>query len=210
MHNGETIANEEEFAAGGFSIIDRTDGGLVAHRGILHADEYVDFFALREQVEEEFGFTYAAIAAAYKGGRPTVEQRQQREKIDSRLLALSRSGGNMDRLADAVGIGPATIDRALVRAKAVEVVPQVKNPAVRSTLICFKCGEPGATRRKRRHSESPANEVGTILLCDLHFNPHASKVGGRRSSKRRVEAVGLIQDRDTRTFGGRRLGVSWA
>lgn len=208
--DGSTHVQEEEFAASGFSVIDRTGGGLVAHRGVLHPDEYVDFFALREQVEEELGFTYAAIAAAYKDGRPSAEQRQQREKIDARLLALSRAGGSLVSLAAAIGLNEKTIDRALVRAKKVEAVPQVRNPAVRSTLVCFICGEPGATRRKRRHSESPANEVGTINLCDRHFNPYASKVGGRRSSKRKVDVVGLIQDKDMRSFGGRRIGVEWA
>jgi DNA-binding transcriptional ArsR family regulator len=212
MHREENMSytTEEEFAAGGFSIIDRTDGGLVAHRGVLQEGEYVDYFELRAQVEAELGFTYAAIAAAYKGGRPTAEQRQQREKIDARLLALSREGGNMDKLAEAIGLGPATIDRALARAKDVEVVPQMKNAVVRSTLVCFICGEPGATARKRRQSESPANEVGTINLCDRHFNPGVSKIGGRRSSKRKVDVVGLIQDRDMRTFGGRRIGVDWS
>ena len=205
-----TEIQEEEFAAGGFSIIDRTDGGLVAHRGVLHPSEYVDFFALREQVEEELGFTYAAIAAVYKQGPKSAEQRQQREQIDARLLALSRAGGSLISLAEAIGLNEKTIDRALVRAKAVEVVPQVKNPARRSTLVCFKCGEKGAKARKRRHSDSPAGEVGTILLCDDHFNPHLSKVGKRRSSKRKVDVVGLIQDRDMRTFGGRRTGVAWA
>ena len=37
----ETAFTAEELATGGFSVIDRTDGGMVAHRGVLHPDEYV-------------------------------------------------------------------------------------------------------------------------------------------------------------------------
>lgn len=150
-------------------VTGREEGGLVAHRGVLHPDEYVDFFALREQVEADLGFTYGEVSQAYAGGRPTPEQRQLREKIDARLLALSRAEGNMLQLAQAVGLSEKTIDRALVRAREVEVDPIVKNPAVVSTLVCFKTGEPPATARKRRFSDSPPQWTGTINLSDAEY-----------------------------------------
>jgi hypothetical protein len=172
--------SEEEFAAGGFIVLDPARGGreaaalgMTAHRGVLHPDEYVDFFTLREQVEEALGFTYAEVSAAYSDGRPTAEQRQQREKIDARMLALSRAGGNMAEFAKAVGISEKTVDRALARAREHEIVPMFKNPAVPSRLVCFKCGEPGATRRVRSHSHCPAYRLperayrkSTVNLCD--------------------------------------------
>jgi hypothetical protein len=106
---------------GGWGIVtpgnENRDSGLVAHRGVLTDGEYVDFFVLRDAVEAELGFTYAEVSAAYRIGRPTAEQRQLRARIDARLLALSRSGGNMDALGRVLNIGEATIDRALARAR---------------------------------------------------------------------------------------------
>lgn len=176
---GATSGDPAPFGSG-YGIIDPTRGqsvvgsygatdmGLTAHRGVLHGDEYVDFFALREQVEAEFGYTYAAIAATYKNGRPTAEQRQQREEIDARMLALSRAGGNMAEFAKAVGLSEKTVDRALARARERHVEEIVKAPARTTILRCFKCYEPGR-RRKRRHSLSPPELVGTVVLCDEHY-----------------------------------------
>lgn len=145
------------------------DAGMTAHRGVLHGDEYVDFFDLRAKVEAEFGFTYAEVSAAYRGGRPSAEMRQMREQIDARMLALSHAGGSMILLAEALGLNEKTIDRALARAKERHVEPQVPQAVVKSTLLCFVCGEQGATRRKRRHSTSPPKLVGTIDLCDEDY-----------------------------------------
>ena len=145
------------------------DAGMVAHRGTLHPDEYVDFFALREAVEADLGYAYADVTFAYANGRPSTEQRQLREKIDARLLALSRAGGNMEQLAKALGISEKTIDRALKRAREVEVDPIVKNPAVVKPLVCFKTGEVGARPRKRRFSDSPPQWTGTINLSDAEY-----------------------------------------
>src|SRR6188472_344592 len=80
-------------------VTGKDDGGMVAHRGVLHPDEYVDFFALREGVEADLGFSYSDVSEAYSTGRPTAEKLQLREKIDARLLGLSRAGGNMVQLA---------------------------------------------------------------------------------------------------------------
>jgi hypothetical protein len=148
------------------SLYGATDAGMTAHRGILHPDEYIDPGVLREAAEEALGFTHADVSAVYaRGGRLTTEQRQLREKIDARLLALSRSGGSMVTLSSALGLSEKTVDRALRRARDVEVAPQVKNPAVMTRRVCFKCGGSGAKPVRRRHSKSPAHLVGTVNLC---------------------------------------------
>ena len=212
LMQSETFVSDEELATGGFGVIDRTDGGMVAHRGTLHPDEYVDTAVLREAAEASLGFTYAEVTAAYKNGRPTAEERQLREKIDARLLALSRAGGAMTTLAGVLGLSEKAVDRALSRARDVEVSPIVKRPAVTHRLPCFKCLE-DARPRKRRFSQSPRAEIGTVALCDEHYAAGFILVkssGGVRAIKRHVNAVGLIQDKDTRTFGGRRIGVDWS
>lgn len=154
----------------GFGVVDPVhnnehQAGMVAHRGVLHPDEYVDSDVLLDAACEAVGFTYAEITAVYRQGLKTPELRQLRERIDSRMLALRRSGGNMTQLADALGIAQSAVDRALKRARSREVSVIVKNPAVTTRLVCFKCGEEGATPRKRRFSLSPEGEVGTINLC---------------------------------------------
>jgi hypothetical protein len=169
----EPSAENEDLT--GFSIVsggnrDLDDAGMVAHRGTLVGDEYIDMDAFTAAVEEEFGYTLAEVAAVYKAGKPTATQREFRAYIDARVLALSLSGGNMTALAAALNVSDPTIDRALVRARELYVEPQVKNPAVLSTLVCFKDGEPGAKARKRRFSESPPQWVGTINLCDEDYS----------------------------------------
>lgn len=154
----------------GVSVVSGKDeGGLVAHRGVLAPGEYVDGFVLRDAVQAELGFTYGDVASAYALGRPTTEQRQLREKIDSRLLALSRAGGNMEQLAKALGLSEKTVDRALRRAREIDVRPMVKTGVVRSTHVCVKCGAAGATLRKRRFSDSPTEWTGNIALCDEDY-----------------------------------------
>jgi hypothetical protein len=148
-------------------VVGKDEGGLVAHRGVLQEDEYVDPFLLRDAVEAELGFSYADVTAAYRKGRPTAEQRQLREKVDARLLALSRAGGNMDQLSKALGLPERTLDSALARAREIDVQPMVPQGVVKSTFACFKCGEPGR-KQKRRFSQSPAQWVGTVVLCEEH------------------------------------------
>jgi hypothetical protein len=149
-------------------VTGKDEGGLVAHRGVLQDGEYVDFFELRVQLEEEFGFTYADIAAAYRNGRPTAEQLQLRVRIDARVLELSRAGGNMEQFAKAVGISEKAVDRALIRARLGNPEPMVKRGTVKRDRTCFKCEAP-AVRRRRRLSISPAEWTGTIDLCDDHY-----------------------------------------
>jgi hypothetical protein len=165
----------------GFGIVDTSRGtsagatygaadmGMTAHRGVLHPDEYIDQAVLREAAEEALGFTHEEVSSAYRVGRSTTEQRQLRERIDARLLALSRSGGSMVTLSSALGLSEKTVDRALRRARDVEVAPQVKNPAVKTRRVCFKTAEEGAKPRKRRHSKSPAHLIGTVNLIDSEY-----------------------------------------
>jgi len=163
----------------GFGIIDTSRGessgatygsadmGMTAHRGVLQEGEYIDVDTLRAATEEALGYSYDDVSSVYRQGRLGLEQRQLRERIDSRLLALSRSGGNMTLLATTMELGYSTIKRALARAIGREVEPVVKRPAVRTRLVCFKCGAEGATARRRRHSKSP--EAGTVDLCDADY-----------------------------------------
>lgn len=158
---------EQATGQAGFGLVSgRDDGGLVAHRGVLHHDEYVDTLALREAVLAELGLTHSELIEAYKMGRPTAEQRESREKIDSQLLALSRAGTNLSWLAEALELSEKTIDRAIRRAEAVEVVPVVRNPAVVTAKVCFVCTEPTARPRKRKSPDTPAHLRGTVALCD--------------------------------------------
>lgn len=157
--------SEEEFAAGGFSVftpargghdgVDR--GGMTTHRGVLKGDEYIDQDVLREAAEAALGFTYEDVSSVYRQGPLAPEQRQLRDRIDARLLALSRSGGNMTALADSVGLSGSVIDRALNRARAVEVTPIVKNPAVTTPHVSFITGLPGASPKRRRHKGCPSH-----------------------------------------------------
>lgn len=137
MFTGEAIENGGR--ADGWGVVSASDnkednGGLTTHRGILHPDEYVNEPLLRQMVEAELGFTYEEVAAAYPDtpGSIPKELRQLRDKIDARLLALSRSGGNMTALARALGwpLSPGSsrtggdnsrkMDRALARARRAE------------------------------------------------------------------------------------------
>lgn len=145
-----------------------SDAGMVAHRGVLHPDDYVDTLALREAVLAELGVTYADLAEAYKMGRPTAEQRESRESIDAQFLALSRAGTNIPALAEALELSEKTIDRAIRRAEAVEVVPVVRNPAVTTARPCFVCERPGRPR-KRKSPDTPAHLRGSVVLCDDHY-----------------------------------------
>jgi len=81
----------------------RHSGGLTSHRGVLHPEEYVDDDRLIALIEAELGFTYDEIRSVYRQGRKSDSQRELRERIDARLLALSRSGGNLTELGRRLG-----------------------------------------------------------------------------------------------------------
>ncbi len=179
--HGFTVDPEPELAAtDGFEFVQPKRlaqvAGAHAHRGVLQGDEYIDVDEIRAAVEESLGYTYDDVSSVYRQGRLSPEQRQLRERIDSRLLALSRSGGNMTILADTLKLGGSTLDRAIARAKQVEVQPVVKNPAVVTPTVCFKTGEKGARPRQRRHDRCPSHLLpveerrrSTINLSDAEY-----------------------------------------
>jgi hypothetical protein len=79
------------------------DGGMTSHRGVLQGHEHVDPAALRAAVENELGFTYDEVRSVYRQGPMSNANRELRERIDARLLALSRAGGHMAALGQALG-----------------------------------------------------------------------------------------------------------
>lgn len=99
------------------------DGGMVAHRGVIHPSEYVDTDVLREAVCGRLGFTATEIASVYRQGPLGPASRDLRDSIDDRLLELSEAGGLMVELARALGwrTKPGgrcdTLDNALRRAR---------------------------------------------------------------------------------------------
>lgn len=110
----------------GYTIVDpEHDGrnsGMVAHRGVLHPDEHVDYERLVGLVEGELGFSFDELRSVYStGGRIADHLRVLRGRVDARLLALSRAGSNMDLFSRVTGVNPRTVDRALSRARAAEV-----------------------------------------------------------------------------------------
>lgn len=75
----------------------------------------------------------------------------------------------MEQLSKALDLSEKTVDRALTRAREIDVRPMVPHGVVKKMHVCFKCGEPGAKLRKRRFSVSPPQWVGTIALCDADY-----------------------------------------
>lgn len=102
------------------------NGGMTSHRGVLHPAEYVDVLHLMELVEAELGFTYEEVYSVYRQGPLSADQRELRGRIDARLLALSRSGGNMNALGAVLGFQTPgdtmhrVVKGALARARAAE------------------------------------------------------------------------------------------
>ena len=94
--------------------------GLVAHRGVLHRDEYVDMARLVPDVERRLGFTLHDLRQVYAQGRKSAAQRELRARVDSRLLRLRDAGGNLELLAQVTGVDRKTIGRALARARATQ------------------------------------------------------------------------------------------
>lgn len=118
----------------GFSIVDTSagstsgrvhgarDAGMSAHRGVLHPDEYVNHEAVLRDLERHLGYTVDQVRSVYTrlGGPIPTDQRQLRDQIDSRMLALSRSGANMTLLRQLLGITEVAIWRAVSRARGKE------------------------------------------------------------------------------------------
>jgi hypothetical protein len=130
----EDAQARELLREGGWSIVSPSSNGagtlptagMTAHRGVLHPNEHVDHERLVGLVEGALGFTLDDVHAVYRQGRLSADQQELRAQIDARLLALSRSGANMDLLARLLGFkGPAgtwpfALKNAIARAKAAE------------------------------------------------------------------------------------------
>lgn len=94
---------------------------LVNQHTVLHPDDYVDEELLAALVEDELGFSAEQLHSVYStGGRIPSDRRGLRDRIDARLLALSRGGANMDLFGRVTGLNGSTVDRALARARAEE------------------------------------------------------------------------------------------
>jgi len=110
---------------GGWTFVHPHDGaraGIRSHvvnqHTVLHPDEHVDVEALRPAFEARLGFTFDELRSVYStGGRIPAALGELRGRIDARLLALSRSGANMDLFGRVTGLNPSTLDRALARAR---------------------------------------------------------------------------------------------
>ncbi len=115
------VARDYMRSTTGWHIVRARDGergGMRAHRGVLHRDEYVDDATLRPMVERRLGFTYEQVRSVYStGSRLPASRHALRAAVDARLLTLLHGGANMDLLGRAVGINPSTLDRAVARAK---------------------------------------------------------------------------------------------
>jgi hypothetical protein len=109
-------------AAGGWRTVSPKSGdrgGMVAHRGVLHPDEYVDELRVLIEAEHRLGFTIADLWEVYSQGRKSAAQRELRDRIDRRLLELAEAGGNLTALARVFEVDPDTFSRALARARVV-------------------------------------------------------------------------------------------
>lgn len=107
---------------GGFGVTDEGHGGTKGNPGghINHPDVYVDADALRAMALAEFGFTADQVESVYHTKKIKAHLTQLRARMDARMLSLRRSGANMYRFAEAVGLNQRTMNRALVRAEEAE------------------------------------------------------------------------------------------
>lgn len=132
---GVVIDHKLDFLSGGGwvprDIKDNTmdgeaGGGITHHRGVLHKDEYVDDEALLRRVEVRLGFSKAQVLSVYRQGRLSANQIALRDRLDARLLELSRHGGNMSWVCRILGLQTKrngncnALDTALARAKKAE------------------------------------------------------------------------------------------
>lgn len=77
--------------------------GMVAHRGILHPDEFVDLAALQSGMEQILGKSLSEIEAAYAPGRPDPGRSASMHFWDEEFLRIQDAGGNMLLLAKVLG-----------------------------------------------------------------------------------------------------------
>lgn len=122
-------AAPEEFSPGEgmhtFPVDEAQWHGAIAHRGILHRDEFVDMSLLEQMVQGRLGIPLDLVLEAYthRPGGPTGKVRILRNRLDQIFLQLHEEGGNMALLGALVGFklredGTCqTMTRAIQRAK---------------------------------------------------------------------------------------------
>jgi hypothetical protein len=108
------------FRRDGWHISSAGSSGLVAHRGVLTADEwqFLDRDAVIAAVEELLGFTLEELRCVFRQGRKTAAQSELRAKVEMRFLEIHTAGGNLAALGRIIGIAECTFTRALARARA--------------------------------------------------------------------------------------------
>lgn len=89
--------------------------GLVAHRGVLHPDEYVNHELLIVMLEKRLGFTLEELQTVRAGGRPDAAAVALRRRVLGRLTELAAGGANQDLLARVLGIDPDNFSALLRR-----------------------------------------------------------------------------------------------
>lgn len=135
--NAASHAAEDHVRQGGVSIVEpqhgrgrgttygARDAGMTAHRGVTHPDEYVDRERLLRTVEAELGFSLEEVHSVYARGIAgrgvfPANLRELRDRLDRRVLALFRAGGNMGTLAEVLDIDRLQLVRAVSRAQGAE------------------------------------------------------------------------------------------
>ncbi len=113
----------------GWSVVStgRGGGGMRAHRGVLHPDEYVDVPRLRALVEHHLGFTLDDLGTVYRQGPKSAAQLELRSRIDVRFLKLREAGGNLELLARVTTVDRKVIGRAMARARAADAACLVRS-----------------------------------------------------------------------------------
>jgi len=93
----------------------REQTGMSAHRGVLHPDEYVDWEEARRLFEQLSSFTVAEAQEIYNrnGGPVPAQLRKRRDEIDRQILEM----GNLEYLAEILGVSQSTLERAARRAR---------------------------------------------------------------------------------------------
>lgn len=120
------------------------DHGMVAHRGILHKHEWVDFDEVKKAIEQYLKISVKEINWIYGPGRPGSLRSVRRIWMDEQFLRLHEEGGNMTLLASVLGwhIEPSRgvsrkMTDALRRARAFRLT------GGQDDLCCGQCGPAG-------------------------------------------------------------------
>lgn len=95
-------------------------GGLRAHRGVLYPGEFVDRRRLVAALEDALGVPLDVVRDVYgpRGGGPLpASLRELRAALDARLAAAADAGGSLALLAQLIGVGPRTLQRAAQRGR---------------------------------------------------------------------------------------------